>query len=353
MRFKRNKSKSMKYFSILTLAILLAICSQSCSNEFELVDTSKDIPVVYAIVNKNDTATYFRVERVFVDKTKGADVIAQLPDSLYYPPSVSVWIVRGTLDSFKMVRVDGASEGYPRKDGGFVKTPNILYKVRNSVMKLKDLDQITVKVKRADGSVITKNATKVIVLPDMKVVTPDPKTNPSFSFKYDQGFVVSFAVNTDLSRLYDVHILLNYEETDPANGNKYVKKTLDWYLDRNLTPAPNISGVSNISSRKLGLDFFKFLRDNVEANGRKRVFKTMDVVVDAAGREITEFINVNSANTGITGTETLPTTTNLTSGYGIVSSKNRLTQKNFFLDDKNNTFDSLRYGIYTKKLNFQ
>ena len=349
----------MKYFSMLSLAILLSMCSQSCSNEFELVDASKDIPVVYAIVNKNDTATYFRVERVFVDKTKGADVIAQLPDSLYYPTSVSVWIVRsnvnaiGTLDSFKMSRVDGASEGYPRKAGGFANTPNILYKVRNSVMKLKDKDFITVKVKRADGSVITQNAKQITVLPDMKVVTPDPKTNPSFSFKYDQGFVVSFAVNTDLSRLYDVHLLLNYDETDPDNGNKYAKKTLDWYLDRNLAPTSNISGLSNVSSRKLGADFFKFLRDNVAANGRKRVFKTLEVVVDAAGLEITEFINVNSANTGITGTETLPTTTNLTKGYGIVSSKNRLIQKNFFLDDKNFTFDSLRNGIYTKKLNFQ
>ena len=335
------------------------MCSQSCSNEFELVDTIKDIPVVYAVVNKNDTATYFRVERVFVDKTKGADVIALLPDSLYYPPSVSVWIVRnsanaiGILDSFKMTRVDGANEGYPRKAGSFANTPNILYKVKNSVMKLKDEDKIIVKVKRADGSVITQNTTRVTILSDMKVVTPDPKTNPSFSFKYDQGFIVSFAVNTSFSRLYDVHILLNFDEADPNNGNKYVKKTLDWYLDRNLTPSQNISGLSNVSSRKLGIDFFKFLRDNLEANGRKRIFKTMDVVVDAAGLEITDFINVNSANTGITGTETLPTTTNLTKGYGIVSSKNRLTQKNFYLDDKNFTFDSLRNGVYTKKLNFQ
>ena len=56
----------------------------SCSNDFDLVDTWKDIPIVYGLLNVNDSVQYIRVEKAFLDEETSALVIAQEPDSLYY-----------------------------------------------------------------------------------------------------------------------------------------------------------------------------------------------------------------------------------------------------------------------------
>ncbi len=37
----------------------------SCSNEFDLNEKWKDIPVTYGMLNPKDTAQYIRLERVF------------------------------------------------------------------------------------------------------------------------------------------------------------------------------------------------------------------------------------------------------------------------------------------------
>ena len=342
----------MKNNLIFTALFATMLTLFSCSNDFELIDTYKDIPVVYAIVSKADTASYFRVERVFVDEKIGAPQIAQIPDSLYYDASVEVvFFKQGNANSFKLQRVDGNLEGYVREKGAYAQTPNILYKIKASTSKFVDNEVIRVVVRRKNGTILTEGSTTV--LPDMILNAPDVKKNNTLYFDSKTNFNVAFTSNTEAARLFDVRLVLNIEEQDPANPTQYLKKSLEWFLERNVKPSVNAKFPLQLSVRTPGTEFYKFLANNLVANGRKRIFKTIEVVVDASGTEVANYINATSANTGITGTEVLPNYTNMTKGFGIVSSKGKLSVKPIFLDDKNNALDTLRFGQYTKKLLFQ
>jgi hypothetical protein len=342
----------MKKIAILTLMAALSFSYWSCSNEFELIDTYKDIPVVYAIVNRSDTAHYFRVERVFVDAKKGAPEVAQIPDSLYYDPSVEVLAYKGNNPTpIKMKRVDGNLEGYKRTTGLYAQTPNILYKVKASVAQFAPNEIVKVVVRRKDGTVITEGSAQI--LDDLILDVPNLKKNNTLYFDSKSSFSIAIRANLNQARTYDVRLVMNIDEQDPANPTKYLPKRLEWFLERGYVPSPNLKDIQLLTFRKNGLDFFKFLGDNLQANGRKRIFKSMDVVVDASGLDLEKYINATNANTGITGTEVLPNYTNLTKGYGLVSSRINLTGKPVYYDDKNNALDSLRYGQFTKKLLFQ
>ncbi len=342
----------MKKIVILSMIAALGFGYWSCSNEFELIDTYKDIPVVYAIVNRADTAHYFRVERVFVDAQKGAPEVSQIPDSLYYDASVEVLVYRGNSTTpIKLKRVDGNLEGYKRASGLFAQSPNILYKVKASVAQFAPNEIIKVVVRRKDGVVITEGTAQV--LDDLILDTPNLKKNNTLYFDSKSNFSISIRANLNQTRLFDARLVMNIDEQDPANPTKYLPKRLEWFLERGYSPSQNLKDIQLLTFRKNGLDFFRFLGDNLQANGRKRIFKSMDIIIDGSGLDLEKYINATNANTGITGTEVLPNYTNLTKGYGLVSSKITLVGKPVYYDDKNNALDSLRYGQYTKKLNFQ
>ena len=69
---------------ITTLFAIALIFFTACKDELNTVEGWKDIPVVYGLLSLNDTATYIRIEKAFVDPNKSAFDIAQIPDSLYY-----------------------------------------------------------------------------------------------------------------------------------------------------------------------------------------------------------------------------------------------------------------------------
>lgn len=60
------------------LVLLCLLGSLSCSEDFQLTEPWKDIPVVYGFINVRDTAQYVRVERLFVDENIPASQIAKM-----------------------------------------------------------------------------------------------------------------------------------------------------------------------------------------------------------------------------------------------------------------------------------
>ena len=110
----------MKKLLLLSLVAILLMFTYSCSNEFELNAPWKDVPVIYGILSKLDTAHYSRVEKAFLDSSTSALEIAQRPDPLYYE-NPAVLLERfdedNVVQTLNLVRVDGNLEGYQREDG--------------------------------------------------------------------------------------------------------------------------------------------------------------------------------------------------------------------------------------------
>ncbi len=341
----------MKFPDIFKAALLAStvILGIACNEELNTVEGWKSIPVVYGLLSLNDTSTYVRVEKAFVDPNRSATEIAQIPDSLYYKDiNVSLIRVRNN-ERFILTQVDGNTEGYPRKDGIFAKSPNFLYKINNTQLSLKADEEWRIEIqKKGESQPFAKSTTKVIG--EYEVTTPG--TTPVF-LRYDNTFNVTLETDEKSARIVDIKIVVNYEEIDPAKPNQLLTKNIKWDFvtsgQRKLNgsiPDPIVS-----FSRR-GQDFYEYLGNNMPVlPGVKRTFKSIDIEVFAGGQELIDYINIGIANTGITGSQTIPTYTNIQGGLGLFSARYKTVKAGVRLSDA--ALDLLINGEFTKKLNFK
>lgn len=332
----------------------LFFVANSCNNDLNLIEPNQEpIPVVYGFLSLNDTATYIRVERSFVDIKRSATELAKIADSLVYPANVEVYLVRAKnpiIDRYLLQRIDGNTEGYRRDTGAFAATPNYLYKVKTSTLLLKSDEEWRVEVQR-------KGETKPIARATTKVIGNYEFVSSSvLNVTYDNSFSVSFTTTEETSaRFYAVKVIFNYEETI---GGTTVKKHVDWPFStaeaRKGTPSPIFD---QQSFSKSGRVFYEFIGNNIPVTaGAIRTFKDIDIEVTAGGQEVIDLLNVGIANLGITGSQTIPIYTNVKDkdgldALGIFGSRNKFTQKGLRLNDQG--LELLKTGTFTRLLNFR
>jgi len=315
----------------------------SCSNDFDLIVPGKNIPVVYGLLNLQDQAHYLRVEKAFVDPNTSALEIAQNPDSLFYQ-NVTVQLKRLSDDAlFNLTRIDGNTEGLPKEDGIFATAPNYLYKIDSATIKLKAGEKIGLIINRGDElPVVTAETT---IVPNMEA--RKPKAGQNIGFTNGSSERIFWTAPAE-ARIFDVQFLIKYDEFPANDPNQLESKTLTWLLAKGLRN----EGLDRVTLEiQDGLEFYSFLSKNIPVNTNlKRIFRGMEFIVTAGGTEIEQFINIGQANTGITGSQEIPTFTNLSEGRGIFSSRNILREKGVQITSM--TRDSLRNGFLTKDLNF-
>ncbi len=328
------------------LAFLLLLSQNACRDELQLTAPWKDIPVVYGMINRTDTAYYVRVEKVFINPDGDANEIAKNPDSLYYPEeAIAVFLTN--LESgtrVQMQRVDGAAEGYPREPGPFADQPNYLYKVKASQLPLKGSDLLGLTIERQGGLPdVTAEAT---VLGEIK--PSGISDGAQVTFKYEQQNSFRWTSGSE-ARIFDVEMHIHYKEWEAGQSQNAEEKTLRWTMARSVLRS---SGSSTTVVKVDGINFFTFLAASLEANPTTlRQFTGMDMVVTGAGEAIETYIQIIQANTDITAAQEIPTYSNVEGGLGIFSSIARGAVYDLQLSAT--TLNLLKNGEYTKDLNFQ
>jgi hypothetical protein len=327
------------FFITLLSAVLFTI---SCSNDFEVAAPWKDIPVVYGLLNIQDHAHYIRVEKAFLDPEANALEIAQIPDSIYYA-NLTVQLERvsdGQL--FTMTRVDGNLEGLPREDGIFATSPNWLYKIDSSAIKLQAGETIRLKIDRGDE--LPEITGETVILNKGKLRSPDPNTSNNFNFDYNIDTKLAWSGDPN-ARIFDAKLIFKYAE---ISGTEVEEKSFEWIWGRGIR---NENNSAEIIVMKKGREFYEVVKNNIPVKpGVSRVFQGIDVEIVAGGTALEKYVNIALANTGITGSQEIPTYTNLSEGKGVFSSINYLTVNNILLTQRSR--DSLENGILTKNLNF-
>jgi len=325
----------MKFiFGLFSLAILFS----ACDNELVVTDKWKDIPVVWGMVSKSDTAIYIRVEKAFLDPTTSAYDIARIPDSLYYENAIVQLKRISSGQVYTLERVNGDLEGYPRDSGIFAETPNYLYKIRANEIALAIGEKYQFILTRNDHT--DKVTAETIILP--KPVLRNPTPGSKCNFKTNSLFTFDWNPVPDAG-IFDLHVTFHYNEKSPETNNIFQPKSFDWVVVRNLTE--DIYKVD-------GSEFYNSVAANIEEDiNAARRFDSLDIVVWCAGQELGEFIKINQANQGITSTQDIPSYTNLTEGIGIFTSRNVSSYTGFLLTDS--SLDSLKNGSVTGDLNFQ
>jgi hypothetical protein len=150
---------------IFPLFILIAAWAfTGCSEKFNVAAPYKNITVIYAFLDMNDTAHYVRIEKAFLDQNISAVTMAKTADSSYYS-HINVKIKRlnfldsSVHDTIHLNRVDLTAEGYPKQPGVFFTAPNYAYKFTNVldpnyIYRIVVTNQITGKTDSAEAPII-------------------------------------------------------------------------------------------------------------------------------------------------------------------------------------------------------
>lgn len=342
MIFKHPKLPHSLVFLAFTLFLF-----PCCSTDFEIEVGGKDIPVVYGFMDIRDTAHYLRIERAFLSGDEDAASVAQRIDSLYYPESVSVQLENvNTGQVYPLQRVDGNSEGYPREDGPFVSSPNILYKVKASALNLEGGETLRLVIDRGNNLPLVSAETQV--LSPIELVSnlpPDP-----FSLgNYLSTRRIAWRTDSEEAAIFDVRMRINFREPAAGNPNEMVDKSLEWILSPSFRREDNSTQINYTFQVEA---FYQFIGGSLEplAEGRRQ-FVNLDIEVIGGGPEFSELITIAQANVGITsGSDDIPVYTNIPGGRGIFTSRTSDLRTGIQLTAV--SLDSLQNGIYTRDLGF-
>lgn len=346
---------------LLSFLPFAALFLAACSNDFEVTAPWKEIPVAYAIVSPADTAHYVRVEKAFLDPETDARVIAQIPDSLYYPESaIDVYLERASDgQSVHLTRVDGNLEGHVRDQGIFANQPNWLYKYKPATVGefLGPGETARLIIVRNDGR---DSITAQTTLPqNFQVRKPmENATPPQIDFEPDEP--ATFEWRTDIHGIY-FNLTLRIEYLEQASNGQIINRdTLTWNMVRNVRRTDNMVGAGAVSFRGLvdisADQFYRFLTDNIQpastaCGGCTRHFNSTELIVEGGGEELEAYYQIASANSGITGAEVVPQYTNLSEGYGIFTGKNEKSVLNIRIGP--NTINAMRLHPTAGLLNFE
>lgn len=319
----------MKRLTLLLGSCLTALTMfNSCSNDFDLVDTWKDIPVVYGLLNVNDSIQYIKIEKAFLDANTSALVTAQEADSLYYS-QISVDLEEldnsGAVEfKFPLTLVDANNEGFPKEEGVFATTPNYVFKTVE-VLNPQRRYNIVINTGGDASQTITlqeKNGQRSIgLIGDFAITKPSQST----FFIFEPGRNSEFrwrsmdASGEENAAFYDVVMTINYTETQVGNPGSATNKSLEWVLRKNM---PALEGNNTQEIAVGGTAFYQFLSQELEpVDLLCRQLNSFDLTIYAGGEDLYEYINRQTANTGITGNQPLTDYTNLSDGIGILSTR--------------------------------
>lgn len=330
---------------------LLAVCCcltfLGCRDDFSLEGPYQDVPVAYAFLNPQDSRHFVRVEKAFLESGGDATEIAGIADSIYYGPGdVTVLLENLTTGAgTELERVDARDFGRERADGIFATDPNIAYTVSNEDLNLRGGDQVRLTLQRPgeeDAVATTRLISEIEIRRPGDMIRIDD---------YSRPLVMSWS-KEDNAAIYDIRIRMNIRELFPSDPDRNRDRTLEWVVAAGFVPGADQESTSLVRFDVRNEGFYQFLGGNLEPiDGVVRRFSDFDVVVSAAGQEVLDRRNLESANTGVTSSQSLPRYTNLSGGIGTITANTRSVREAVQIDDASR--DSLINGIYTRDLGFR
>jgi len=327
-------------------AIVLLLFFSSCSTDFSVTTSWKDITIVYGLLDASDTAQYIKVGKAFLDPSTSALTIAKNPDSLYYQ-NLSVELQEysngNLVNIIELEKVDGNEEGLVKDTGIFADAPNILYKTTEP---LNQNDSYTLVVTEPDNGKQITSTTQVV--DNFQVLTPTPSIK--INFLPGLTYKVNWSSAQD-GKIYDLIIRFHYTEINVSDPSQQEKKYVDWLVFSNYRTASTEGGIPVTPFTIQNDNFYAFLNfaihDDINVH---RVMDSCDFMFSVGGEELDTYNQVSIAQQGLTSGQVLPTYSNIDNGLGLFSSRFHKTVANIQIDPR--TIDSIACNSLTHHLNF-
>ncbi len=312
-------------------AFLLAFLV-SCETEIDVVDDSGSVPVIYCILNQNDTIQSLRLSRSYL--SFNADNPPLSSDSLLVNGKVSI-----TIESVENSLVISENKLLPcpvSKDSGFF--PGDLHHIYQADFKVEanTLYRLIVEIK--DRDYVSYSSFQS--LGDFELLDPGYPEARKIHLVDDHNPLIHWTPSLNAA-VYQVGFRVNFKEIRGALAvDKSVIILLTTAFYRN---DPGAFYTYTVNSNQ----FYKRLAESIEPDHTLlRQFINADVFVIAGSESIGFYLNAQDNQDPFQFFDYK----NLINGQGVFGSCFTRETKGFQIDDQ--SLDSLAYGSYTKQLNF-
>jgi len=329
-----------KTFSVLA-AISAVFSMISCNNDLDITADYKEIGVIYGLLNTSEAIHEVRIQKAFLGDGD-ATVMAQVPDSTYYPDILTVKMERikngSVLQTFYLNRTIGPD----KEPGAFPTSPNILYQTSEKLFGDSEY-KITVTNNETGYEMWSSSP----LVDTVKIIKPSVTSSQIINWYGLFPLNIEYAVNSK-AEVYNLIIRFKFTEESISTG-QITSKYIDWNYATEYVPDPSL--ISSISySIDNGDNFYKFVSQKLNPdNTVVRHAGTLDFIVSAGAEVLANYISINSATTSVL--TSIPQYTNVNNGLGIFSSRFVTTSPNKPMGGA--SIDSLKNGQYTYDLGFQ
>lgn len=326
------------------LAICAILLLFSCRQDFDITTDYVEIPVVYGLLDAEDSVHYLRIQRAFVDTNTSALTIAPIFDSIYYPDVLEVMIRDDSTDQvFPLERVMGDTIGLTKDPGLFNHEANILYRFK-APLTPNHVYSLAIQHRERGWQI---SSTTSLVGPVVSIV---PNAQYVVNWKGELNELIGLAwKRADNAMVYDLQAFFDYWEYPKDNRQDSARYTIPFTLLQasvaNLV-APDFIITHSYAPRL----FFRELAAQIpEDTLVVRRAEQVRFRLSAGGTALGMWVANQQVQQGITAGNNLEVFTNIEGGIGIFSSRSIVE----FTNTVGTTMvDSLRMGQITRHLGF-
>lgn len=342
---------------------LLSLCSlallASCDNDLEIIADWKDIPVVYGVLDAQDTTHYVKFNKAFLGQ---GDVMmmAQEFDSLHYnEESVGIRLVESNGQSVTKTIELTLTDEFDKPEGLFSFPAQNIYKTNDVIDK--DLFYSAEVYRKGVDTLIAKSSSPVDILPPVRINKPNVHSAISIT---PTGYVSKVEWSSvEGGKLYELKMRFNYIEFPISNPSDTVRKFIEWNFPRR--QSIDLGGGEGMNYSIDFDQFIGFLSVYIPENPEVRRYVVgtdsetglsgfsidhacLDFTLLAAGEDLSTYIALNENSSSLVVDR--PEYTNIENGMGILSSRTQDLLNGVKITNQSN--DQIAQHEMTRHLNF-
>lgn len=301
----------MKKFLIFPLIIIVFAGIWSCNNDLDVNDDWKEVPVVYGLLDQQDSIHIIKITKAFLGEGN-ALFMAQIPDSSYYGDELVVQLVEIAPEGWFLRTWDLDTIWIHNKNsnGDFFSGDQMLYAVKAD---LEFTNSYMVTLQNLKTGHLSSANTQLIR--PLNIVKPRGGQR-FFSFTSIAETQAEFQTSAN-GRVYQLAIRFHYKEVK-LNSNDTTYHYIDWVFPNR--KASNLSGSDRIIYSFSGSGFYSNISSKLKADENiKRIPGVVDFIAYAGGDELSTYIDITSPFNSIV--QERPEYSNVNNGIGIFSSR--------------------------------
>lgn len=308
---------------------MISLIFTACETGIDIIHESESIPVVYCLLDPDDSIHYVRVQKTFTG-AENALYMAKIPDSIYY--SEAIVKLESWENNYKIQTIFLKPTTEKIKDKGiFASNKHIIYKTTEKLLGKK----VSLSVDLPDSRKTVYSMIDLINTPHF--TRPRTLTNQIELFNFYNPFEIQFTGGGPYNEL---GIRVYYSE---FRNNIEEKKMVEIMKTRTMNPSAS-GFVYYLREENFFRPLSMAIGKDTSVNYRK--FKQIDIVAYSACEEFLQFQELYQTTNDLYH---MPYS-NIINGHGLLASRTSFIKDGFVLTRR--SLDSLANGRLTSHLNF-